>query len=44
MVLILNMVAFAQPGNGDNGGDRPNPPGMGNRSLTIEIDSTFELE
>jgi len=45
MVLILNVVTFAnpQPGGG-TGGERPNPPGMGNRSLIIEIDSTFELE
>jgi len=44
MVLILNVVTFAQPGGNVGGGFRPNPPGMGNRSLIIEIDLTFELE
>jgi len=47
MVLTLNMIAFAEdPGSGGShvgGGIHPRPP-IGGFSISIEIDSSFELE
>jgi len=46
MVFTLNMIAFADQGGGviiGGGGERPRPP-IGGFSISIEIDSSFELE